>query len=112
MTQERDLEAFLSAATLADTDFTAGRISRLLRLLVLFVVERRNVTVVAASSNPVQNPHLLSPEEEKKTLRTFDENKNRLRVPRRAPWKKSMNKQILDRQEKDGFLEWRRGLAE
>jgi tRNA splicing ligase len=83
-----------------------------MKLLVSSVVERRNVTVVAASSNPAQNSHLLSPEEEKKKLRTFDENKSRLRVPRRAPWKKSMTKQMLDRQEKDGFLEWRRGLAE
>ncbi|KAJ3545803.1 hypothetical protein NM688_g5585 [Phlebia brevispora] len=97
ITQERDLDAFLSTATLAGTEFTA---------------ERRNVKIINAPSGTQQNPYLLSEEEEKKTLRKHEENKKRLRVPRRPPWTKSMTTTQLDRQEKDAFLDWRRGLAE
>lgn len=32
-------------------------------------------------------------------------------MPRRPDWKKGMTTAQLDRQEKDAFLEWRRGLA-
>lgn len=45
-------------------------------------------------------------------MRKHRENKQRLRVPRRPPWTKDMTTAQLDRQEKDAFLEWRRGLAE
>ncbi len=72
--------------------------------------ERRNVKIIAAAANA--NPYLLSEEEEKNTLRKQSENKQRLRVPRRPPWTKKMTTAQLDRQEKDEFLEWRRGLAE
>lgn len=74
--------------------------------------ERRNVKIIAASAGTQQNPYLLSEEEERNTLRKQSENKQRLRVPRRPPWMKSMTTAQLDRQEKDSFLEWRRGLAE
>ena len=77
-----------------------------------FVAERRNVKIIAAAANAQQNPYLLSEEEEKTTLRKQSENKQRLRVPRRPPWTKKMTTAQLDRQEKDAFLEWRRGLAE
>ncbi|TBU34689.1 P-loop containing nucleoside triphosphate hydrolase protein [Dichomitus squalens] len=97
ITQERDLDEFLNTATLAGVDFTA---------------ERRNVKVIAAAANAQQNPYLLSEEEERTTLRKQSENKQRLRVPRRPPWTKSMTTAQLDRQEKDAFLEWRRGLAD
>ncbi|RDX51099.1 P-loop containing nucleoside triphosphate hydrolase protein [Lentinus brumalis] len=95
VTQERDLDEFLNTAQLAGTNFTA---------------ERRNVKIIAAAANA--NPYLLSEEEEKNTLRKQSENKQRLRVPRRPPWTKKMTTAQLDRQEKDEFLEWRRGLAE
>ncbi|KAI0689891.1 P-loop containing nucleoside triphosphate hydrolase protein [Cytidiella melzeri] len=97
ITQERDLDEFLSTATLAGTQFTA---------------ERRNVKILNAPTSTSHNPYLLSDEEEKKTLIRHAENKERLRVPRRPPWTKSMTTAQLDRQEKDAFLEWRRGLAE
>ncbi|KAI0715376.1 P-loop containing nucleoside triphosphate hydrolase protein [Earliella scabrosa] len=96
ITQERDLDEFLNTATLAGTNFTA---------------ERRNVKIIAAAAAQ-HNPYLLSEEEEQSTLRKHSENKQRLRVPRRPPWTKSMTTAQLDRQEKDAFLEWRRGLAE
>ncbi|KAF7799320.1 hypothetical protein EIP86_010552 [Pleurotus ostreatoroseus] len=97
ITQERDLDEFLSTATLAGTNFTA---------------ERRNVKIINAPAGTQQNPYLLTEEEEKKTLQKHEENKQRLRVPRRPPWTKSMTTAQLDRQEKDAFLDWRRGLAE
>lgn len=75
-------------------------------------IERRNVKIINAPAGTQQNPYLLSDEEEKKTLRKHEENKLRLRVPRRPPWKKTMTTAELDRQEKDAFLEWRRGIAE
>ncbi|KAI0005568.1 P-loop containing nucleoside triphosphate hydrolase protein [Russula compacta] len=97
VTQERDLDEFLNTAQLAGTEFTA---------------ERRNVKIIQASATTYQNPYLPSEDEELSTLRTYSENKQRLRVPRRPPWTKSIGQAQLERQEKDAFLQWRRGLAE
>ncbi|KAI0673366.1 P-loop containing nucleoside triphosphate hydrolase protein [Trametes maxima] len=97
ITQERDLDEFLNTATLAGTQFTA---------------ERRNVKIISVAASAQQNPYLLSEEEECSTLQKQNENKQRLRVPRRPTWTKSMTTAQLDRQEKDAFLEWRRGLAD
>ncbi|KAF8641100.1 hypothetical protein AX17_000743 [Amanita inopinata Kibby_2008] len=44
-------------------------------------------------------------------MRKHEENRNRLRVPRRPPWTKAMTVAEVDRQEKTAFLDWRRGLA-
>lgn len=96
ITQERDLDEFLSTATLAGTQFTA---------------ERRNVKIINAPTGTQQNPYLLTEEEEQKTLQKHEELKQQLRVPRRPPWIKTMTTAQLDRQEKDAFLDWRRGLA-
>lgn len=74
--------------------------------------ERRNVKIINAPAGTQQNPYLLTEEEEKKTLRKHEEHKQQLRVPRRPPWSKSMTTAQLDRQEKDAFLDWRRGLAQ
>lgn len=113
ITQERDLDEFLSTATLAGTQFTAG-MSASLRCFTCtdFITERRNVKIISQSAGTKHNPYLLTDEEEKSTLRKHAENKQRLRVPRRPPWTKAMTTAELDRQEKDAFLKWRRGLAE
>ncbi|EPQ60470.1 kinase-like protein [Gloeophyllum trabeum ATCC 11539] len=97
VTQENDLDEFLNTAQLAATDFTA---------------ERRNVKIISVPAATSHNPFLLTEEEERRTLERFRENKQRLRVPRRPPWTRDMSPQQLDRQEKDAFLEWRRGLAD
>ncbi|KAJ7596849.1 P-loop containing nucleoside triphosphate hydrolase protein [Mycena floridula] len=97
VTQEKDLDEFLNTAQLAGTEFTA---------------ERRNVKVIQQTANVVQNPYLLSEQEENKTLKKHQEHKRRLRVPRRPPWTKSMTAAQLDQQEKLAFLDWRRGLAQ
>ena len=74
--------------------------------------ERRNVKIIQQSTNSFQNPYLLDEHEEKATIQKHEDNKNRLRVPRRSPWTKSMTSAELDRQEKAAFLDWRRGLAQ
>ena len=76
------------------------------------MLERRNVKVVNTPSVASQNPHLLSEEDERSTLKKQAENRQRLRVPRRPAWKRGLAPVQLDRQEKDAFLDWRRGLAE
>ncbi|KII94187.1 hypothetical protein PLICRDRAFT_695224 [Plicaturopsis crispa FD-325 SS-3] len=97
VTHEKALDEFLNTAQLAGADFTA---------------ERRNVKIIQAGpAESTQNPYLLTEEEEKTTIKKQRENKERLRVPRRPPWTKSMTTAQLDRQEKDAFLDWRRGLA-
>jgi len=75
-------------------------------------LERRSVKIIQQTTTSSHNPHLLSEQEEKKVIQKQQANKQRLRVPRRPPWTKSMTAQELDRQEKASFLDWRRGLAE
>ncbi|KAJ7102112.1 hypothetical protein B0H15DRAFT_813235 [Mycena belliarum] len=96
VTQEADLDEFLNTAQLAGTDFTA---------------ERRNVKIIQQSAGSSQNPYLLSEQEEITTLKKHQENKKRLRVPRRPSWTKTMTPAELEQQEKTAFLDWRRGLA-
>ncbi|KAF8807756.1 P-loop containing nucleoside triphosphate hydrolase protein [Phlegmacium glaucopus] len=97
VTQERDLDEFLNTAQLAGTEFTA---------------ERRNVKIIQQTTSASQNPYLLSDQEEEKVVQKHEENKKRLRVPRRPAWNKTMTTEELDRNEKTAFLAWRRGLAE
>ncbi|KAI6153741.1 hypothetical protein BKA82DRAFT_997363 [Pisolithus tinctorius] len=96
VTQEKDLDEFLNTAQLAGMEFTA---------------ERRNIKIIQSPAGSSHNPFLLSDQEERSTLVKHQENKSRLRVPRRPPWTKLITTAQLDRQEKDAFLEWRRGLA-
>ncbi|GAA6017286.1 hypothetical protein JCM10207_003680 [Rhodosporidiobolus poonsookiae] len=99
VTQENDLDEFLSTAQLAETDFSA---------------ERQNIKVVSdpnLNAAP-HNPYLLTPQEEKELLNKQSQNSSRLQVPRRPPWTRQMTTVELERQERDSFLEWRRGLAD
>lgn len=75
-------------------------------------VERRNVKIIQTTAGSTHNPYLLTDQEEESTLKKHQLNKERLRVPRRPPWTKAITTTQLDRQEKDAFLEWRRGLAQ
>lgn len=99
VTHEGPLEEFLNTAQLADADFTA---------------ERRNVKVIDAqeSSRTRHNPYLLTAHEEAEILKNQNENRDRLRVPRRPAWDLNTTPAQLERREKDAFLEWRRGLAQ
>ncbi|KAF9508263.1 hypothetical protein BS47DRAFT_1373693 [Hydnum rufescens UP504] len=99
VTQERDLDEFLSTAQLAATDFAA---------------ERQNIKIIQApgvGSSSAANPFLLSADEEKAALSKHSQYKKSLRVPRRPPWTKSMTAVEVDKQEREAFLNWRRGLA-
>ena len=78
-------------------------------------LERSNITIVqspSAAATSAHNPFLLSAQEEKEALEKHKQNRSHLRVPRRPPWTKDMTHTQLDRQERDAFLEWRRGLAQ
>ncbi|KAI7883458.1 P-loop containing nucleoside triphosphate hydrolase protein [Lichtheimia hyalospora FSU 10163] len=94
ITQENDLEAFLTTAALAGTEFTA---------------EKLNVKVV---QDTYQNPFLLSEQEEEDTIAKHRANYSRLTVPRRPPWDKSMSAEQLHQRERESFLDWRRGMAQ
>ncbi|KAI8916911.1 hypothetical protein BC831DRAFT_485586 [Entophlyctis helioformis] len=99
ITQENDLDAFLSTAQLAGTEFTA---------------ERLNVQVVGSlglPGNSYLNPFLLTPEKEAETLALHEENKDRLTVPRRPKWTRTTTAEQLKHAENDSFLDWRRGLV-
>ncbi|CEP09757.1 hypothetical protein [Parasitella parasitica] len=93
ITQENDLDAFLSTAELAGTDFTA---------------ERLNVKVI---QNDYQNPFLISEQEEIARIKKQEASVDRLSVPRRPQWEKSMTAEQVQRNERESFLNWRRDMA-
>ncbi|CAB4378435.1 unnamed protein product [Rhizophagus irregularis] len=93
ITQQRDLDEFLSTAQLAGTQFTA---------------EKLNIKVV---TNTYHNPFLLSAEKEKEVLARQEANIERLVIPRRPKWDKTTTPSQLERNERDAFLQWRRDLA-
>lgn len=95
ITEQAALDEFLTTAELADTDFTAERIS--------------NVKIIHTDQ---KNPYLLSEAEERSAVRKQLKNKERLTIPRRPKWNEKTTPQELDAMEKESFLEWRRGLAE
>ncbi|KAK9447424.1 P-loop containing nucleoside triphosphate hydrolase protein [Limtongia smithiae] len=94
VTQERDLDEFLSTAELAGTDFTATKL---------------NIKILHQDQ---QNQYLLTEEEERETAAVQSDNRRRLTVPRRPEWDESTTAASLERLEKASFLDWRRGLAE
>ncbi|GAA5880909.1 hypothetical protein JCM1840_003628 [Sporobolomyces johnsonii] len=99
VTQENDLDEFLSSAQLADTDFSA---------------ERQNIKVVSDPSLTAasHNPYLLTPQQEQEMRNKQSANAQRLQVPRRPAWSREDTTMELERRERDAFLEWRRGLAD
>ncbi|KAF9394035.1 hypothetical protein CPC16_000358 [Podila verticillata] len=98
VTQEGDLESFLSTAELAGTEFTAG----------MFLRQKLNIKVI---SNQYQNPFMLSADQEKETLDKHKEFKSELTVPRRPHWDETTTGPELQRKERNSFLDWRRSLA-
>ncbi|CAO3641614.1 unnamed protein product [Cunninghamella blakesleeana] len=94
ITQENDLEAFLSTAQLAGTEFTA---------------ERLNVKVV---QNNYNNPFLTLDKEDQERLNKQEANVDKLSVPRRPHWDKTMTAEQVQRNERESFLDWRRNMAQ
>ncbi|KAI8980856.1 hypothetical protein BDB01DRAFT_851593 [Pilobolus umbonatus] len=93
ITQENDLEAFLSTAALAETDFTA---------------ERLNVKVI---QDNYSNPLMLTEDEENKRIEKQEANVDKLSIPRRPHWEKTMTAEQVQRNERESFLKWRRDMA-
>ncbi|KAL4870515.1 hypothetical protein BDV12DRAFT_165752 [Aspergillus spectabilis] len=95
ITEQPALDEFLTTAELAGTDFTAEKMN--------------NVQIIHTDQ---KNPYLLSAAEEKSTIRKHKKNKGRLTVPRRPQWDQSTTRNELDSMEREGFMDWRRSLAE
>ncbi|KAL5003155.1 hypothetical protein BDV10DRAFT_67405 [Aspergillus recurvatus] len=95
ITEQAALDEFLTTAELAGTDFTAEKMN--------------NVQIIHTDQ---KNPYLLSAAEEKSALRKHKKNKGRLTVPRRPAWDATTTRNELDAMEREGFMDWRRGLAE
>ncbi|CAG8532328.1 10866_t:CDS:10, partial [Paraglomus occultum] len=93
VTQQRDLDEFLDTAQLAGHSFAA---------------ERQNVKIV---TNAYQNPFLLTTDKEKEVITRHEENRDKLTIPRRPKWTKSTTPEQLEIDEREAFLNWRRGLA-
>ncbi|KAJ2971536.1 hypothetical protein NQ176_g7638 [Zarea fungicola] len=95
VTEQSAMDEFLSTAELAGTDFTAEKVN--------------NVKIIHTDQ---KNPYLLSATEKRAVLEKHKKHKARLTVPRRPHWDESTTPQQLDLQERNSFLDWRRGLAE
>ncbi|KAK3296906.1 uncharacterized protein B0H64DRAFT_113268 [Chaetomium fimeti] len=95
VTEQGALDEFLATAELAGTDFTAEKTN--------------NVKIIHTDQ---RNPYLLSAAEERVVLGKQKEHKSRLTVPRRPQWDASTTPEELGRLEREGFLQWRKGLAE
>ena len=91
-----DLDELMDMATLSERDFTAESARS--------VVVTKDVIDAATNTMAV-----LSREEIAKVLREYAD---KLVVPRRPPWTRTTTKEALDAQERESFLEWRRGLAQ
>jgi large subunit GTPase 1 len=83
-----DLGALLSMANLADRDFAA---------------EKQNIRVIEqGGAKAIQQAHKA----------TIPEEMKQLPIPTRPPWNKTMSAEKVDRNERESFFEWRRGLAQ
>ncbi|RSL44043.1 hypothetical protein CEP54_014847 [Fusarium duplospermum] len=95
VTEQGALDEFLATAELAGTDFTAEKTN--------------NVKIIHTDQ---RNPYLLSANEERAVLGKHKQHRARLTVPRRPKWDSTTTPEELDIREREGFLNWRRGLAE
>lgn len=72
------------------------------------IIERLNVKVI---QNDYQNPFLISEQEEKERIVKQEANVDKLSVPRRPHWEKTMTGEEVQRNERESFLNWRRSMA-
>ncbi|XP_025082986.1 large subunit GTPase 1 homolog isoform X2 [Pomacea canaliculata] len=92
VTEQSNLEDFLSTAELAGTEFIA---------------EKMNIQIL-----PSQNRSgVLDDDELNKIIQAQNEHRSLLRIPRRPTWDKNTTPEMLDSLEKNTFLQWRRQLA-
>lgn len=91
VTQQNDLDAFLTTAELAGTDFTA---------------EKLNVELLTVDKSGAEKER-----QRRATEKSHEKYRHRLRIPRRPKWTRSMSADELHQAERESFLEWRRTLA-
>lgn len=98
ITQENDLDAFITSVQLAETDFVA---------------ERQNIAFVdpSATVSSAKNPFLLTAEQEAAAKHVHSQKSHLLTIPRRPKWSKTTTKEQLKRAENESFLNWRRQLV-
>uniref|UniRef100_A0A8C2GZB3 Large subunit GTPase 1 homolog n=1 Tax=Cyprinus carpio TaxID=7962 RepID=A0A8C2GZB3_CYPCA len=92
VTEQSSLDDFLATAELAGTEFVA---------------EKLNIKFVPAEARA----GLLTAEESTRLKKLHEDNKQFLRIPRRPPWDESTSPEVLQQNERDSFLIWRRELA-
>lgn len=92
VTEQSNLDDFLSTAELAGTEFTA---------------EKLNIKFV----DPSKNSGLLSETEQANVECLHEQHRNLLRIPRRPHWDSTTSPEELDNREKASFLEWRKSLS-
>uniref|UniRef100_A0A671S2Z9 Large subunit GTPase 1 homolog n=1 Tax=Sinocyclocheilus anshuiensis TaxID=1608454 RepID=A0A671S2Z9_9TELE len=92
VTEQSSLDDFLATAELAGTEFVA---------------EKLNIKFVPAEART----GLLSAEESTRLKKLHEDNKQFLRIPRRPSWDESTSPEVLQQNERDSFLTWRRELA-
>ncbi|XP_066467195.1 large subunit GTPase 1 homolog [Tiliqua scincoides] len=93
VTEQSSLEEFLATAALAGTRFAA---------------EKLDARLVPARPRP----GLLTAEEAREARRLQEQHQHFLCIPRRPRWDKQTSPEMLNQAERDGFLEWRRRLAQ
>jgi large subunit GTPase 1 len=74
-----------------------------------------NVKVITTPSIPTsqqKNAFLLSMDEERDVNDKQNKNRAALRVPRRPAWAAETTRDELEKNERENYLHWRRGLAE
>lgn len=97
VTQENSLDEFLNTAELADTDFTAEKQIRIIKV---------GQTLIVNQTGLLDDQQI---EDMRRKHRLFQ---NNLRVPRRPRWLKEQLRIEINRQENLAFLQWRRDLAQ
>ncbi|XP_055958148.1 large subunit GTPase 1 homolog [Patella vulgata] len=93
VTEQSNLEDFLTTAELAGTEFTA---------------EKLNIKFV----DPSSHIGLLSSEEKQKVDEAQKKHSSLLQIPRRPRWTDRTTPEELDTLEKEAFLQWRKQLAQ
>eukprot|EP00891_Asterochloris_glomerata_P002392 jgi/Astpho2/2392/e_gw1.00044.39.1_t len=93
--ENNDLTELMSMAELADKDFAA----------------ERGHQVIVISTGPSAATAKDRERDAVQRVATQAKHQHRLRVPRRPDWDSRMAPDILDKQERAAFLEWRRDLA-
>jgi len=92
VTEQSNLDDFLTTAEMAGVEFTA---------------EKMNVKVVS----PDSLTGVLKEDEKRRIKALQEENKKLVTIPRRPPWDSNTSAEQLESNEKEEFLNWRRSLA-